>query len=83
MRNGDCVKVLFIMKQKSVKKCQIIKTKLLYLIQFISYSFLCYYIVCCLQYKNFSVTHCTVFINNLVVIRHFTVYIVYRSIYIS
>ena len=38
MRKFDRVKVLFIMKQKSViKRCQIIKPNLLLLIQFISY----------------------------------------------
>jgi len=41
MTNVDrVVEVLFIIKQKSMKKCcQVIKTKLLFLIQFISYSF--------------------------------------------
>jgi len=85
MRNVDhVVEVLFIIKQKSMKKCcQVIKTKLLFLIQFLSYSFLYYYIACYLYYKNFSVTHSTVFINNVVDVRHFTVYIVCCSIYIK
>ena len=77
MRNVDHVKVLFIIKQKRVEKCcQIIKTNLLFLIQFISYRFLFYYIACCLYYKSFSVTHSTVFINSLIDIRNFTVYLV-------
>jgi len=81
MKNVDRVKVLVIIKKKIMKKyCQIIKTSSLFPIHFISYSFIYCYISCCLYYINFGVNHSTVFINNLVDIRHFTVYFVYCSI---
>ena len=80
MRNVDRVKVLVIIKKIMKKYCQIIKTNLLFRIQFILYSFIYYYISCCLYYINFGVNYSKVFINNLVDIRNFTVYFVYCSI---